>query len=159
MKYIAFNALKSPIEEVFQKFAYLEIELWPVSVEFSDQWTCCSRVICTGPQSTAVTLLTTADFSATIAENFLGNPKLCSDEQNGDVVRELANVIAGEAFDIMNAGQRPHSIAIPEWLCPADAVRSWDNAAPRNKFLLVTEYDVVGGMIISVVGNWSSLWA
>jgi hypothetical protein len=158
VKYIAYHALKTPVEEVFQKFAYLEVELWPVSVDFSSAWTYCSRVNCGGSQPTSVTLLTTASFATMISENFLGSPELCSDERSGDIIRELANVLAGQAFDIMNAGRRPQSIAIPESLDPAAAAKAWANATPKTKFLLVTENEVVGGMIITVAGSWSSSW-
>jgi len=152
----ACQALKEPLEEVFRRFAYLELEMRQSSLRFSTQWTLCTRVHCGRNQDVVVVLMATPEFAATIADNYRGIPEGSRAGQRIDIMSELTNVLAGQAYEIARAGGPPKEICPPSLLSVREALEIWNRTSEACKFVLCTETEIAGGLLVTVKDEWSS---
>ena len=153
----ASHALKEPLEDVFRKCAFLDLEIRPSAGKFSAAWTLCTSVRCGNNSGVCVVLMATPELATTIADNYLGIPEGSRVGQRIDVISELANVLAGQAFEIVRGGIRPESISLPALLSSREALDAWEQSGRGCKFTICTETETVGGLLVVVKDEWSAL--
>jgi hypothetical protein len=151
----ACDALKEPLEDVFRKFAYLDLELRPIAQEFLKKWSLCTRVRCGGDGNVLVLLMCSPELAESVANNFLGLTEGSRPGQRIDIVSELTNVLAGHAYEILRAGIRPKVICPPELLGIREAMEIWDAAPADSRFAVCSETELLGGMLVIAQTEWS----
>lgn len=150
------EALRDSMQDFFQQFAYLDLAVKPGSDAASNEWTLSARVTC-DDGTDEVTVFFRPDFVRLIAEGFTGEPE-CPDSGMPDLVLEVANILAGQAYEITHGGRRPASISQPAWLTQEDAKIAWANSSPEHRFVLDLDGQTQGGVLFSIKEAWSSQW-
>jgi len=148
-------ALKEPLEEVFRKFAYLDLELRLTGKEFSKKWTLCTRVCCGNAGDLTLILMCSPELAATIANNYLGITEGSRPGQRIDIVSELTNVLAGHAYEIMRGGTRPKKIHPPELLGVRETMELWGLSPAECRFAGCSETEDLCGLLVSARNEWS----
>jgi hypothetical protein len=150
----ACDAMKEPLEEVFRTFAFLDLELQPIRREFVKTWSLCTRVRCSGEGDVTVLVMANPELSETVANNYMGVE--CSRPgQRIDIMSELTNVLAGNAYEILRAGNRPKIICSPELLGIREAMEIWDASPIDCRLAICSENEVLGGMLVLARNEWS----
>jgi len=151
----ACDVLKEPLEEVFRKFAFLDLELRPTNREFSKKWSLCTRVRCGGDSDIMLLLMTSPELAETIANNFLGVAEGSRPGQRIDIVSELTNVLAGQAYEILRGGTKPKAICPPELLGIRESMDIWEQSPAECRFALCSETEDLGGLLVFARDEWS----
>jgi hypothetical protein len=150
------DAVRESIQDFFQQFAYLDLNIMPGEQVPVAEWTLCARVVCDDGADEAVVLFR-REFVKIIAEGFSGSPD-CDETEMLDLVLEAANILAGQAYEIAHGGQKPRSIGQPVWLSHEEAGLAWTEALPEHRHALLLEGELQGGMVFSSKEAWSSTW-
>src|ERR1041385_2927683 len=95
------EALKESLEEVFRKFAFLDVELRRSNQLFNKTWSLCTRVRCGEKDDVLVLVMASPELSQSVANNFLGITEGARPGQCIDIISELTNVLAGKAYEIV----------------------------------------------------------
>jgi hypothetical protein len=153
---IDFQALKEPLQDALRDFAFLDLEVCPTEKPFNQNWLACAAVHCGPPNDGAVAIFTNLSTAVQAADGYLG---IQSDaRQQVDVICELANVLAGQAYEVVRSGKRPE-ILTPPFLLNADAAQSfWNQSNPNFRFILKSDKEEVGGIIVSLPTEWCAQW-
>ena len=149
------EALKEPIEEVFQKFAYLDLELRPAAREFSQKWLHCTRVKCGAEADVVLLMMCSPELAATVSNNFLGIAEGSRPGQRMDIISELTNVLAGRTYEILRANMPPKIISPPEMLGIREATQIWEQAPVECRYALCSETEDCGGILVFFRDEWS----
>lgn len=147
---IVHESIRGRVQELFQTCAYLDIQLVDAGLPALDEWQICVRVTCGGAEYTSVLFMATNRLASMSAEGFTG----CSPEERfdpADMVRELANVMAGHAHEIFHQGRKPEGLSLPEVLSAEDASALWRLAPPNGRFEIRDEVSTLGGLCF----DWS----
>jgi hypothetical protein len=153
----ACEALKEPLEDVFHKFAYLDVELRQTKQLFAKTWSLCTRVRCGEKSDVLVLVMASPELSQSVARSFLGITEPARPGQCIDIISELTNVLAGKAYEILRAGLRPSAIFTPELLEVREATEIWNAAPSERRFAISTETEVLGGILVFSKEEWSRL--
>lgn len=144
--------LKEPLQQVLQNFAYLDLEIRPGHCDFHDDWEFNSAVNCGGSCHGTVAIFTTRELLIRTADGMLGLDS--SPHEQLDVLGELANVLAGNSYELLCDGLRPAQVTTPNLLAQSTAIEIWNNAPADGRFLLHGEKNVEGGLVIAFPGEW-----
>jgi hypothetical protein len=150
------DAVRESVQDFFQHFAYLDLNILPGDEAPAAGWTRCACVMCDEGADEAVVLFR-PEFVKIIAEGFSGSPD-CDESKMLDLVLEAANILAGQAYEIAHGGQKPKSIGQPAWLSPEEAGLAWARALPEHRHALHLEGVLQGGMVFTSKEAWSSKW-
>jgi len=149
--------MKEPLEELFQKFAYLELALAPGAGEFPRIETLCAQIRYMDDLGGLI-VWSSASFASELAGNFLGKSEIVSDEKF-DVIKELANTMAGQVVEILYAGHHPDRIGLPVSISDTVGSALWTSTPPENRFLIRKDEEIVGGIALQLPEVWSGQWA
>ena len=151
----ACEAIKEPVQEIFRKFAFLDIELRSTKQEFVKSWSLCTRVRCGEKDEFLVLLMASPELAVSVTNNFLGIDGGSRPGQRIDIVSELTNVLAGKAYEILRAGAKPTTICTPELLESVEASGIWNMVPTECRFAICSENDLLGGLMIFAKSEWS----
>lgn len=149
-------AVRESVGDFFQQFAYLDVLVGPGGDRPGPEWTLCARVSCDGGADEVVVMLNPA-FARAVGEGFTGLPEGELPEAN-DLVLEIANVLAGQAYEIAHGGRKPREIGPPAWMPFEDAAAAWLRAGEDDRHLLAMDEQEQGGLLVACREAWSGQW-
>ncbi|HEY3323304.1 MAG TPA: hypothetical protein VGP72_22810 [Planctomycetota bacterium] len=139
-------ALHAALEDIFRSFAYLELQARDEEADRSIEFHVCAEVSLGEPEEGAVAVFLTAEAAAMVSDHFIGGQSTDSDQD--DVVRELANVIAGSVCSLVPQAPR-RKLGIPR-LVPKDQVQSqWERSLRPQRLVLADEEKVYAGVVLN----------
>jgi hypothetical protein len=148
--------LKEPLQQALRDFAYLDLEVNPGGGEFRSDWALGSAVECAGSCNGTVAVFMNLDLAIRMADGMLGTES--NFRQQLDVMGELANVLAGSAFEIFSEGLRPSSISTPKLLSPQLASVIWEGSPVECRYLLQSDSQIEGGLLVAFPRELRSKW-
>lgn len=149
-------AMRESVGDFFQQFAYLDVLVGPGGERPREDWTLCARVRCDGGEDEVVVMLAPA-FARAIGEGFTGQPEGSMEEVN-DLVLEIANVLAGQAYEIAHGGRKPKDIGPPAWMSFDEAAAAWSRASEDDRHMLALDDGEQGGLLVACKEAWSGQW-
>jgi len=150
----AIQLLKEPLQQVLRDFAYLDLELRPGYCDFHNDWELNSAVNCGGSCHGTVAVFVTRELLIRAADGMLAIES--TSQEQLDVLGELANVLAGNAYEILCDGLRPAQVTTPKLLAPSAAIEIWNHAPADGRYLLHGEKSIEGGLVVAFPGDWRS---
>jgi hypothetical protein len=146
------SALKEPLQEILQAFAYLEAEAReaPANAGFSADYG--ARVTLEPTGVGYIVLLAAHRLVVEAADNFTGCAS--STKQWDDVIRELANIVAGRFHAIVRHSHSPAGLGIPSLLNRAQAQQVWQDSSAEQRLVLCDESAAVGGLVWNIPEDW-----
>lgn len=150
------DAVRESVQDFFQQFAYLDVTIRPGADLPELDWTLCAQVACDGGNE-MVTVLLNPKLAQAMAEGFSGMPDGGAEEMK-DLVLEVANILAGQTYEISHGGRKPDRIGQPTWLVACDAGTLWVDAEPEHRYALYLDEQLQGGLVLSFQEAWSGQW-
>ena len=141
------HLLREPIQHILRDFAYLDLEVLPGYCQFHSDWALASAVECSGRCRVSVAVLMNLNLGIRTADGMLGIES--SFRQQVDVLGELANVLAGNAYEILCDGLRPNAVSTPKILTPHLASMIWNGSPGEFRYLLRDGETIEGGLVIA----------
>lgn len=150
------DAVRESVQDFFQQFAYLDLSVRAGADLPELDWTLCARVECDGGGD-AVTVFINPKLAQAVAEGFSGS-EACEVAEMKDLVLEVANILAGQVYEISHGGRKPEQIGQPAWLAANDAGALWVDAEPDQRHALYLDEQLLGGLVLSFQEAWSGKW-
>ena len=141
------HALKAALESIFRSFAYLDLHVSEADREVPLTFSVGAEVTLGVPAGGVVALFLTGWAGVLAADNFIGAAS--TDQDREDVVRELANVIAGSVRSFI-AGTQAQPLGIPRLLPKEQVERLWQQSTPEQRLVLADEEAVLAAVVLNV---------
>jgi CheY-specific phosphatase CheX len=93
-------------------------------------------------------MMCSAELAENVSNNFLGIAEGSTATQRTDIISELTNVLAGQAYEILRDHTPPKLISPPELLEIRDAAEIWENSPMECRFVLCSETEDSGGLLV-----------
>ncbi|HEY3322806.1 MAG TPA: hypothetical protein VGP72_20290 [Planctomycetota bacterium] len=140
-------ALKSALEDIFRNFAYLDLQARPDAGRSAPHFSMCAQVMLGATARSSVALFLTGRAAVAASDNFVGHAATEADRE--DVVRELANVIAGAVRSMLDDDSL-QGLGTPR-LLPAEAAGTlWSTTPPADRLLLADEEHVQAAVVLNL---------
>ncbi|HEY3325194.1 MAG TPA: hypothetical protein VGP72_32370 [Planctomycetota bacterium] len=139
--------LKAALEDIFRNFAYLDLQACADAGQHVPHFSMCAQVALGAHDRSSVALFLTGRAAVAASDNFIGHAATAADRE--DVVRELANVIAGAIRSIL-ADESLHGLGTPRLLAAEAAKTLWSESAPSERLLLADEEHVQAAVTLNL---------
>jgi hypothetical protein len=131
------------IERTFANFGYVYVQPVEAVVPFCSDWSVCAFIETSGD---TLMLACTPELAQLLFDGHTGTANDAAESAQVDVVKELANVLAGQLYDHFFNGAKPGRISIPTAITAADAAALWDSEVTATKLPLSMDGTLCGAL-------------